>query len=242
MTLNKKVTPKIEIKNGENAEFRPIIVDGKIVDVVVVNRGREYFSSPELVVTSTEGGNGAVVRPVVDDGRVIDAIVTNTGIGYSSLTTEVRAFVRGSRGGFSARVRGLTLNNSNRFGDSICVGSGRVLVGAPFKSHFDTPSADGSAYCYNLHGGLLNNITAASYKERPQNINSYEGWGSRGPGIRTDSHFGHAVSINGHYAVISAPFHAEYIEYTGVPDSLFFYYTPQCLTVWDAIDSYNGRI
>ena len=132
--------------------------------------------------------------------------------------------------------------NGDRFGDSICVGSGRVLVGAPFKSHFDTPSADGSAYCYNLHGGLLNNITAASYKERQQNINSYAGWGNRGPGIRTDSHFGHAVSINGHYAVISAPFHAEYIEYTGVPDSLFFYYTPQCLTVWDAIDSYNGRI
>ena len=132
--------------------------------------------------------------------------------------------------------------NDDRFGDSISVGSGRVLVGAPFKSHFDTPSADGSAYCYNLHGGLLNNITAASYKERQQNINSYAGWGNRGPGIRTDSHFGHAVSINGHTAVISAPFHAEYIEYTGVPDSLFFYYTPQCLTVWDAIDSYNGRI
>jgi hypothetical protein len=132
--------------------------------------------------------------------------------------------------------------DGDRFGDSICVGSGRVLVGAPFKSHFDTPSADGSAYCYNLHGGLLNNITAASYKERPQNINSYAGWGARGPGIRTDSHFGHAVSINGHYAVISAPFHAEYIEFSYVPDSLFFYYTPQCLTVWDAIDSYNGRI
>ena len=132
--------------------------------------------------------------------------------------------------------------NGDRFGDSICVGSGRVLVGAPFKSHFDTPSADGSAYCYNLHGGLLNNITAASYKERPQNINSYAGWGNRGPGIRTDSHFGHAVSINGHTAVISAPFHAEYIEYAYMPDSIFFYYTPQCLTVWDAIDSYNGRI
>jgi len=119
VTLNKKVEPKIELKNGRNAEFRPIIVDGKIVDVVVVNRGRDYFSSPELIVTSTEAGKGAVVRPVVDDGRIIDAVVTNTGIGYSSLTTEVRAFVRGTRGGFSARVRGLTVNNSNRFGDTI---------------------------------------------------------------------------------------------------------------------------
>ena len=117
-TLNKKVEPKVEIITGRNAEFKPIIVDGKIVDVVVVNRGRDYFSIPELVVTSSGAGSGAVVRPVVDDGRVIDAVVTNTGVGYDILTTEVRAFNRGSRGGFATRVRGLTINNANRFGDT----------------------------------------------------------------------------------------------------------------------------
>ena len=45
-------------------------------------------------------------------------MVTNTGVGYDSLTTEVRAFNRGNRGGFATRVRGLTINNANRFGDS----------------------------------------------------------------------------------------------------------------------------
>ena len=42
------------------------------------------------------GGAGAVVRPVVENGQVIDAIVTNSGIGYSSVSTEVRAFSRGT--------------------------------------------------------------------------------------------------------------------------------------------------
>ena len=116
--LDKEVTPKVTIKNGRFAEFKPIIVNGKVTDVAVVNRGREYNSSPEIRVISTGAGAGAVVRPVVENGQVVDAVVTNTGIGYDSNTTEVRAFSRGSNGAYAARVRSLTLNNTHRFGDS----------------------------------------------------------------------------------------------------------------------------
>lgn len=140
-------------------------------------------------------------------------------------------------------------SDGDRFGDSLCIGSGRVLVGAPYKSHFSTPSADGSAYNLNLHGNVINVLTAASWKERN---------GEPGPGIRTDSHFGHAVSISGHHAVISAPFHGEWIEgsahanqygwptdknivHPAVPDTLYFFTTPQCLTVWDTIDNNHGK-
>ena len=118
VTLDKEVVPKVEIQNGKFAEFKPIIVNGRITDVAVVNRGREYYSAPEVRVVSTGGGAGAVVRPVIENGQVIDAIVTNTGIGYSSVSTEVRAFPRGSNGSYTARVRSLTLNNTHRFGDS----------------------------------------------------------------------------------------------------------------------------
>ena len=117
-TLDKEVIPKVSIENGRFAEFKPIIVNGRITDVAVVNRGREYNSSPEIKVISTGVGAGAVVRPVIKDGFVIDAIVTNPGIGYSSVSTEVRAFPRGSGGKYAARVRSLTLNNTKRFGDS----------------------------------------------------------------------------------------------------------------------------
>ena len=116
--LDKEVVPKVEIQNGKFAEFKPIIVNGRITDVAVVNRGREYYSAPDVVVTSTGAGAGAVVRPVIQDGQVIDAIVINSGLGYDNLTTEIRAFPRGQSGSFTARVRSLTLNNTNRFGDS----------------------------------------------------------------------------------------------------------------------------
>ena len=116
--LDKEVTPKVTIQNGKNAEFKPIIVNGRIESVAVVNRGREYNSPPDVQVISTGQGRGAIVRPVVENGRVIRAIVLNTGIGYDPATTEVRAFSRGKNGKFNARVRALTLNNANRFGDS----------------------------------------------------------------------------------------------------------------------------
>ena len=118
--LDKEVIPKVSIENGRFAEFKPIVVGGRVIDVAVVNQGREYNSSPDVRVITTGSGRGAgaVVRPVVENGFVIDAIVTNPGIGYDSNTTEVRAFPRGSGGKFSARVRSLTLNNASRFGDT----------------------------------------------------------------------------------------------------------------------------
>ena len=117
-TLDKEVVPKVTIENGENAEFKPIIVNGKIIDCAVVNRGRKYNSTPEVRVTDTGAGAGAVIRPIVENGQVVDAVVINTGIGYSSISTEVRAFSRGAGGSYQARVRNLTLNNAERFGDS----------------------------------------------------------------------------------------------------------------------------
>ena len=128
VTLNKEVTPKITIINGEKAELKPVIIDGRIIDVNVVNRGRDYNSDPELRVITTGEGAGAVVRPVVENGQIIDAIVTNGGIGYDSSTTEVRAFSRGVRGSFSARVRALTLNSTKRFGDSLLTTKGDALT------------------------------------------------------------------------------------------------------------------
>ena len=116
--LDKEVTPKVEIKNGKFAEFKPIIVNGKVESVAVTNRGREYNSTPDIQVISTGKGRGAIVRPVIENGKVVEAIVINTGIGYDSATTEVRGFSRGANGLFGARVRGLTLNNASRFGDS----------------------------------------------------------------------------------------------------------------------------
>ena len=114
--LNHQVIPEIKLQTGKNGELKPIIVNGKIESVAVVNRGEEYNSTPEVVVTDTTG-TGAIIRPVIENGSIIDAIVVSTGIGYSSLTTDIDVVSRGMNGAFSARVRSLTLNDTKRFGN-----------------------------------------------------------------------------------------------------------------------------
>ena len=53
--LNHQVKPNISIQHGKEAELKPIIVNGKIEDVIVVNQGKEYNSAPELTISSTGG-------------------------------------------------------------------------------------------------------------------------------------------------------------------------------------------
>ena len=66
--LNHQRKPKVTIQNGKDAELNPSVVDGKLVDVHVLNKGKEYYSMPDLVVESTGitttgiSGNGAVIR------------------------------------------------------------------------------------------------------------------------------------------------------------------------------------
>jgi len=159
--LDKQVVPKVSIENGRFAEFKPIVVGGRVTDVAVVNRGREYNSSPEVRVISTGSGAGAVVRPVIKDGFVIDAIVTNPGIGYSSVSTEVRAFPRGQNGQFTARVRSLTLNNQSRFGDSyLSTKDGKLHFGILGYSQ-DTAANFENTFTVNSNGEF-NQITGHS--------------------------------------------------------------------------------
>jgi len=115
--LNHQINPKIDILNGKNAELRPIVVNGRIVEVIVASQGSEYNSLPDVNVISTGEGTGAIVRPVIKDGQITDAIIINAGIGYSSLTTKIEVIPSGKNGKLQPRVRGLNINNNERFGD-----------------------------------------------------------------------------------------------------------------------------
>ena len=115
--LNHQIKPDISILNGKDAELRPVIINGRIEDVIVTNQGTQYNSLPDIEIITTGSGSGAIVRPVISNGSIIDTVVINSGIGYSSMTTEVRVKETGMNGLFGARVRSLTLNTTGRFGD-----------------------------------------------------------------------------------------------------------------------------
>lgn len=98
--------------------------------------------------------------------------------------------------------------DGDRFGHSVAVGAGRVIVGAPYKYNPDinhdnfravpdvvsqvNEARDGAAYVYNLGGGFIQKTVGTS----------------------PDSHYGWAVAVDGHMVAISAPMHRhEYYWY-----------------------------
>ena len=114
--LNHQVKPNILIQNGKDAELRPVIRNGKIDNVIVTNQGSQYNSLPDIEINTTGSGVGAIIRPVIKDGSLVDTVVINSGIGYDNNTT-VSVKESGKNGLFSARVRNLTVNTTERFGD-----------------------------------------------------------------------------------------------------------------------------
>ena len=117
LNLHKK--PLINVSEGRNAQLAPIIDNGEIVAVQVLNKGDGYVSFPDLVVEdrSATPGTGAILKPVLVNNRITDVVIINGGIGYSSNATSIYVRSRGFGAKFDTRVRGLHVNDAERFAD-----------------------------------------------------------------------------------------------------------------------------
>ena len=113
--LNFHKRPTVSIVTGSSAEFKAVISDKKIIDILVTQPGNNYFSPPDLVITS-ESGSGCLARAVVNaNGQVTDVIIISTGNNYVDSDTSISAVARGSGSLLRPSVRSLTLNNRVRF-------------------------------------------------------------------------------------------------------------------------------
>ena len=108
--LNFHKKPSVTIKNGKNAQFNPIILNGRIVDVAIQYSGSEYYSVPDIEVSGI--GTGATLRPVVVNNKITDIIVVNSGAGYSTSNTTISVKSAGSGAIFDPQVRSLSVNNN----------------------------------------------------------------------------------------------------------------------------------
>jgi hypothetical protein len=116
--INFHKKPTVSIKSGKDVELKPIVIGGKITEVVVTNSGSEYSSPPNLTVNGV--GIGAKLRAIVSGGSVTSVVVVNNGTNYDSNTT-ISAVSKGLNASAEANVRDLTINSQNRFGDEILI-------------------------------------------------------------------------------------------------------------------------
>jgi len=98
----------VTLESGEDAQLLPIIVNGKISEVLVLNSGSSYNSVPNLIVTGD--GVGAVVTPVFENGSIVDVKVIESGVGYTQQNTSIRVEFSGVGAELKANIQTWRVN------------------------------------------------------------------------------------------------------------------------------------
>ena len=152
--LNLQKQPIVSIKNGKLAQLNPIVSNGRIIEVQILGSGKEYFSTPELIVED-EGniGSGAILRPVIVNGRIDDVIVINEGIGYDPNSTTIRVKPRGSGAIFNTKIRSLSVNDAERYAENSILQNNKI-----FGSLKENSSEDGLEYSVYGYSEDLANV------------------------------------------------------------------------------------
>jgi len=73
--------------------LKPIIINGSIVDVQIVNRGRGYREDAYIIVSGS--GKFAEIEAIIENGSLVSTNILNGGIGYASTNTTLTLQNRG---------------------------------------------------------------------------------------------------------------------------------------------------
>ena len=93
--------------SNTSAVLKPIVSNGKLVEVTIEDGGLNYLYQTSPVISVLGDGTGAELSPVVDNsGKLIDVIVESRGTGYTYAT----GTVHGSGTGATVNI---VLNDSN---------------------------------------------------------------------------------------------------------------------------------
>ena len=110
--LNYNRQPSIKINSGESAQVQPIIIDGKITQVLVINSGSGYNAPPIISVSGT--GTGVKLTPIVKNGELKEVKIINSGYGYDSRNTYLNVISSGTDAQLRANMKRWTINNIER--------------------------------------------------------------------------------------------------------------------------------
>ena len=125
--INLNRQPQITLRSGKNAQLYPVINDGKIVEVLVVNQGVLYNSPPNLIIVGD--GVGAVVTPVMN-GSVLQSVkVIESGIGYTQSATSIRVAFSGNGASFKANIQTWRVNLFQKYFNTFTDDDGIICEG-----------------------------------------------------------------------------------------------------------------
>ena len=219
--LNFHKKPTVTIKNGKNAELKPLIVDGKISSVQVTNPGVEYSSAPDLVVEGE--GIGAELRAIVSGGKITNVVVITAGAGYDQNTTSIKVTSAGVNALVDVEVRDLTYNTHSRFGDEILIEESEKL-----------------AYGFV---GYSTSIGSNTFGDVGGTHSPIIGWAYDGNPIYGAYGFSDASDINSGVKILASGYELRTSEISNRPEGFVsgFFVEDYKFTASGDLDEHNGR-
>lgn len=178
--INYERQPNFNLINGNGALLKPIITNGKIESILVLNGGSNYISPPDLEIIGS--GNGAVLTPILENGKIIDIKVISTGVGYKPNATEVKVLDITQKTSFKATIKSHNINNYFRFKNSNIIKENESILTTSLNNNYGLQYAH-----FALSNSLRQNIfTSRIFEDTVISISDKEN-DSRNPNLRIHS-------------------------------------------------------
>ena len=101
--------PEISLQVGSDVQLTPIVANGKVIQVIVNNGGKNINATPELNVVS-DSGQGCVLTPVISGGQITSVTVIGGGFGYLAEDTTIEIVYPGTGAKFRSTLQRWTIN------------------------------------------------------------------------------------------------------------------------------------
>lgn len=111
--INDNFRPDVRIIDGSDASLEPLIVNGRLSEVIIKGGGKDFFSTPDIVITGD--GVGAKAKAVVNNGSIVRVDVIDPGAGYVTSSTTITAVTPGEGYVFAANLKEWTVNQVERY-------------------------------------------------------------------------------------------------------------------------------
>lgn len=141
--INFKKFPNISVESGKDAQVIPVISDGRIVQVVVVSPGRNYTSTPDLLISS-DTGSGCILTPILNNGSITEIKIINSGFGYVSGETTIDIVITEDDFKFVPKLQSWRINLFEKVYNSNKIKDDDLVLG-------ESSSEKYGLQCYNLY-------------------------------------------------------------------------------------------
>jgi hypothetical protein len=106
--INYNRQPLFQLSSGSGIELTPIVVDGRITNVLINSPGAGYNSSPDIKVIGD--GFGAVLTPIFSNGSLTNIKIIHGGFGYNQNNTSIIVTTSGNNANFEFIIKSWKIN------------------------------------------------------------------------------------------------------------------------------------